>query len=160
MFASVTNCSCEVFPARQIQEEQYHDHDTHIHLSGHHRGPGCLRRQRSASVAQNPNGVSNQQLMVRLSQSSSSPDESVRQYTEMMKQGMGADVDSYSATPVAGIGDHALWEVYSGVNQLVMFKSDAAGATRTVIFQPDGFGSEQQSLEYAQALARRALDRF
>jgi len=144
--------ACDLLTTRDIEE-----------VTGQAMQDGEMRHNvfcRYASVAQNPNGVSNQQLMVRLSQSSSTPDESVRQYTEMMKQGMGADVDGYSVTPVAGIGDHALWEAYNGVNQLVIFKSDAEGATHTVIIQPDGFGSEQQSLEYAQALARRALDRF
>jgi len=40
------------------------------------------------------------------------------------------------------------------------FKSSGPKATATVFIQPDGFGSEQQSLEYAKGLALLALKRL
>jgi len=115
---------------------------------------------RYGSVATNKVGLAAYQVLVRLVRHSEGLETEVQNYDTMIKQGLGKDAGTYTSKSVAGVGDRAIWEAHTGVAQLVVFKSSGPKATATVFIQPDGFGSEQQSLEYAKGLALRALKRL
>jgi hypothetical protein len=66
--------------------------------------------------------------------------------------------EEYESTPVSGVGDQAYWERYFGVTQLTVYKSDGR-YTHTVSVQPN-FKGEEQMLEQAKTLARKALARL
>jgi hypothetical protein len=113
-----------------------------------------------ASAAKNQLEQPRYRWSVQLLRHSSGLDAEVQQYTDSMKAGLGADAAGYVSTTVEGTGDRALWETFAGIRQLVVFKADGAKATTVISLHPDGVGTEQQSLEYARALAARALKRL
>ena len=86
-------------------------------------------------------------------------DREVEEYQAGMREGLGKEAGSYVSTPVAGVGERAFWERFSGVSQLVAFKSAGDGASDFISVQSDT-ENERQALEQAKALAQRALDRL
>ena len=86
-------------------------------------------------------------------------DREVQEYQTGMREGLGKDAGSYVSTPVAGVGDRAFWERFSGVSHLVAFKASGDGASDFISVQSDN-ADEAQALEQAKALAQRALDRL
>ena len=87
------------------------------------------------------------------------PEQEAQQYLDMMKEGLGKEAKDYVSSPVAGIGDWAIWQHYANVTQLVVIKSAGDKASDFIALQPD-FDAEAEALEQAKALAQRVLKRL
>lgn len=119
-------------------------------------GSGMCRFE---SQAQNAMGLSAQRVLVRINRYGETVDDAVASYTDMMRKGMGSAIDSYRTEPVPGVGDRALWERYSDIRQLAVFKTDGDGWTVVLVVGPDGF-DDNRARDVAIDLAARALQRL
>lgn len=120
------------------------------------RGTGLCRFE---SRTQNAMGLSAERILLRLNRYGESLDDAVASYSDMMRKGMGSAIESYLVEPVEDVGDRALWEQYSGISQLAVFKTDNKGWTVVVVIGADGFGDDR-AREVAVDLARRIVNRL
>lgn len=124
---------------------------------GVRRGASLCRFE---SEAENAMGLSAQRLSLRLNRYGKPVEAAVASYSDMRRQALGEAINDYVVQAVEGVGDHALWERYSGIRQLAVFKADATGRTLVVVIGPEGFSNDRHARRIAVHLARRVLVRL
>lgn len=142
--------ACELLTPAEIESVTGEPMD-----AGTLRGPGFCQYK---SSAKDEYGTPKSSLILRLQYGNESAKEALDTYIANMKTGLGEDAGSYNPTPVAGVGEAAIWESFMHVSSLVAAKT-VGNKVALLIIQPSDVNPDK-ALEIAKALAKPALARL